>query len=488
LSEQFATSSRAAVAERDLDLGVLTAAIPADLVDEVIEAADCRERRRRRLPARTVLYFVLGLCLFSAADRFCPPGYRAVLKMLAGRWRGVINGRLVSSSALTQARKRLGPKPLQLLFDRVRGPAAGAPQPWSHAFGLRIVAWDATTVAVPDSPDNAAAFGYPGISSQRPATPGRGRGKNNGANPHVRMMTLIECGTHAVIDAVFDGVAHASEQALAPRLIPSLRPGMLLLADRNYLGHQLWGHAARSGADLLWRAKSYVHFVPTKNLPDGSYLSIMPTRKESHRLGHIRWAYGRDDPPREGHPIRVVEFTVTTTTPRGSRTEKYRLVTTLLDHVRAPAAELAALYRQRWESENSYSNVKPRLLGAEVTLRSRTADGIHQELYALLTVYQILTTLRVDAATQARLDPDRISFLITIRAVRADITSHVPHSPARRRRTIITEMINDQLGPRRPRTSPRQRIPRSGKYDFKRRDQPQPCTAATHKIDIRPPN
>jgi hypothetical protein len=62
-------------------LGVLTAAIPADLVDEVIEEAGCREKRRRRLPARTVVYFVLGLCLFNAADGICPPGYRAVLKV-----------------------------------------------------------------------------------------------------------------------------------------------------------------------------------------------------------------------------------------------------------------------------------------------------------------------------------------------------------------------------------------------------------------------
>jgi hypothetical protein len=464
---------------------VLTAAVPAVLVDEVIDEAGCREKRRRRLPARTVVYFVLGLCLFNAADRLCPPGYRAALRMLAGRWRGVIDGRPVSSSALTQARQRLGVKPLQLLFDRVRGPVAGSPQPWSHAFGLRVVSWDATTIAVPDSADNAEAFGYPGVSLHRPRR-ARGPGQSNGGNPHVRVMTLIECGTHAIIDAVFDGVARASEVALAPRLIPSLQPGMLLLADRNFLGYQLWANVRSSGADLLWRAKSHVRLMPTHKLPDGSYLSIMPTRQESQRLSHIRWAHGRDDPPRDGHPVRVVEFTITTTTPRGSRTENYRLVTTLLDHIRAPATELATLYRQRWESETTYSNVKPRLLGIGATLRSRTPNGIHQELYALLTVYQLLTTLRVDAATQARLDPDRISFLITIRAVRADIISHPHHSPNRRRRTIITEMINDRLGPRRPRTSPRQRIPRPGNYNFKRRDQPQPCTPANHKIDILP--
>ena len=487
LSGQCATSASSFPVGADLDLGVLTRALPADVVDEVIDEAGCRERRRRLLPARTVVYFVLGLCLFNAADGFCPPGYRAVLRVLVSRWRGLLDARLVSSPALTQARTRLGVKPLQLLFDRVRGPAAGPPQPWSHAFGLRVVAWDATTIPVPDTADNAAAFGYPGISSKRQPKPGHGRGRTNGTNPNVRLMTVIECGTHALIDGVFDGVAHASEIALAPRLIPSLRPGMLLLADRNFPGYELWGQARGSGADLLWRAKSSHRFTPTRTLPDGSYLSLMPSRKERYRLAYHRRT-GHTEPPREGHPVRVVEFTITTTTARGSRTEQYRLVTTLLDPAIAPAAALAALYRQRWEAETTYHNVKPRLLGADATLRSRTAQGIQQELYALLTIYQLLTTLRVDAAAQAHLDPDRISFIITLRAVRADITSHTPRSPHRRRRDVITEIINNPLGPRRQRTSPRQRIPRSGKYDFKRRDKPQPCLPATHRIDIQTPN
>jgi hypothetical protein len=480
-----------------LDVGVLTAAIPADLVDDVIDRAGCRERRHRRLPARVVVYFVLGMCLFSAADRFCPPGYRAVIQMLAGRWRGVLSGAgHVTSSALTQARRRLGSKPLQMLFDRLRGPAAGPPRPWSHAFGRRVVAWDGTTIAVPDSPDNAAAFGYHGHSADDggrtpttvdvPAEPKRG-GSANGANPLVRLMTLIECGSHAIIDAVFDGVARASELALARQLLASLTPGMLLLADRNFLSYPLWSAAMATGADLLWRAKSSSHLVPTKHLPDGSYLAVLPTPKETIRLGSRR-CRGHNDIPREGHQIRVVEFTITIRTSSGdARTERYRLVTTLLDHTEAPAAEMATLYHERWEAENSNGQLKPRLIGADVTVRSRTPDGIDQEIYAFLTVYQALTALRVEAATTAQLDPDRISFLITIRAVRADITDHSTRGTARRRRTLITEMINNQLGPRRPRTSPRQRVPPTNKYANKRRDQPRPSTKIRTEIAITGP-
>ena len=490
LSAQSATP-RAFTSYRDrLDVGVLTAAIPADLVDEVIDQAGCRELRNRRLPARVVVYFVLGWCLFSAADRFCPPGYRAVVRALTGRWSSVLSGAAhVSSSALTQARQRLGSKPLQLLFDRVRGPAATTPQPWSHAFGRRVVAWDATTIAVPDSPDNAAAFGYQGHGAKRPARLGRGCGSATGANPLLRLMTLIECGTHAIIDAVFDGVARASEIALAKQLIASLVPGMLLLADRMFLSDPLWNAAAATGADLVWRAKSNIYLVATKRLPDDSYLAVLPTQKEAKRLGNLRPHGRRNQIPREGHQVRVVEFTITIHTSTGAiRTENYRLVTTLLDHTDAPATQIAALYHQRWESETGYSQLKPRLVGANVTLRSRTPDGIAQETYAFLVIYQALTTLRVDAATAARLDPDRISFLITIRAVRADITNHARRSPAGRRRTVITEMISEQLGPRRPRTSPRQRIPATGKYTNKRRDQPRPSAKTRTEITITAPN
>lgn len=484
LSVQSATSRTSMSYQDRLDVGVLTAAVPADLVDEVIDRAGCRELRHRRLPARVVVYFVLGLCLFHAADRFCPPGYRAVIKMLADRWRGVFCGAgHVSASALAQARQRLGAKPLQMLFERVRGPAAVSAHSWSHAFGRRVVAWDGTTIAVPDSADNAAAFGYQGQSKTGPA--GTGSGCAIGANPLLRLMTLVECGTHAIIDAVFDGVAHAGEIVLAQRLVAALTPGMLHLADRNFLGHSLWSTAAATGADLIWRAKSNIYLVPTTHLPDRSYLAILPTPRESRRLGNLRSYHGRNEIPREGATVRVVEFTITIHTSTGAtRTETYRLVTTLLDHTEAPATRIAAIYHERWESEGTYSQLKPRLIGTDVALRSRTADGIAQEVYAYLIVYQALTALRVEAATTARLDPDRISFLITIRAVRTDITNHAPHQTARRRRTVITDMTQNQLGPRRPRTSPHQRIPTSSTHPNKRRDQPRPSTKIHTEITI----
>ena len=140
-------------------LGVLTGEISPGMVDEVIAMAGCREKRRRLLPARTVVYFVLGLCLFSGADSMGPPGYRSVMRWLTNGLRHLDGVVLPTSSALTRARQRLGARPLELLFGMRRGALAVAGTPGAFAFGLRLVAWDGTGIDAADTPANAAAFG-----------------------------------------------------------------------------------------------------------------------------------------------------------------------------------------------------------------------------------------------------------------------------------------------------------------------------------------
>jgi hypothetical protein len=280
-------------------LGVLTWEISPGVVDEVIDLAGCREKRVRLLPARAVVYFVLGLCLLSGEDSMGPPGYRAVMRSLTHGVRHLAGLGVPSRSALCRARRRLGSKPFELLSGRLRGPLAGAGTAGASAFGLRVVAWDATGTGVPGTAANIAAFG---------------RAAGNG--PQLRVMTLIECGTRAILDAAADGVARASEQVLARRLVHALRPGMLLLADRNFAGYQLWGLAAATGAHLCWRARSNLVFPPLQILRDGSYLSVIPTPLEASRAWQRRL---RGQPPSlAGHRVRIIGCTVTVTTGAGS--------------------------------------------------------------------------------------------------------------------------------------------------------------------------
>jgi hypothetical protein len=318
------------------DLGVLTGEITPELVDEVIDLSGCREKRQRLLPARAVVYFVLGLRLFSGADSCVPPGYRPVMRWLTNSVRHLHGLPLPTSSALTRARQRLGSKPLELLFDLRRGPLAGEGMPGAFASGLRLVAWDGTGTDVADTPVNAREFGV-----------------TQGGNPQIRLLALTECGTRAVIDAASGGVERASEHKLARRLLHALSPGMLLLADRNLAGYELWGLVTAAGADMAWRIKKNLVLPPVKVLDDGSFLSIMPTPAENVRFGQAR---ARGKPLREfphGHLIRVIEYTVTVTTSDGrTRTEPFRLATTLLDCKQAPARQLAAIYHERREIED----------------------------------------------------------------------------------------------------------------------------------------
>ncbi len=127
-----------------IDLGVLTREITPELVDEVIGLPGCREKRQRLLPARAVVYFVLGLCLFSGADSSAPPDCRSVTRWLTNGVRPLHGLALPANPALTRARQRLGSKPLELLFDLRRGALAGRGTAGAFAFGLRLAAWDGT--------------------------------------------------------------------------------------------------------------------------------------------------------------------------------------------------------------------------------------------------------------------------------------------------------------------------------------------------------
>src|SRR3954447_7280102 len=186
------------------------------------------------------------------------------------------------------------------------------------------------------------------------------RGNHGGTGyPQIRLVALLACGTRTVIDAVF-GPTTTGETGYAPRLLPSLKAGMTLLADRNFGAKNLIGDIAATGADVLIRLKNNRVMPTLTRYSDGSYLS---------RLGTL--------------PVRVIECEITIATTTGRRTGLYRPATTLLNPHRYPAAELVRLYHERWEIETAYLELKSTILGGRV-LRARTPIGIEQEIYALL--------------------------------------------------------------------------------------------------------
>jgi hypothetical protein len=228
--------------EDRISVGVLARAFPREAVEEVVDAAGAREQRRRVLPAWLVVYYVLALALFMDM------GGGRVMRKLAGTLAWAARGVVVtipSEEALSNARARLGPEPLRLLFEKVAGPLAGPDTPGAFWRGLRVVSLDGTTLDAQDTAANWERFGGP---STRDA---HGR-RLRGAFPQLRVVALAECASRALIAAAAGGY-DTGEKTLTRKLLGRLDAGMLVLADRNFPGYELWRDAAATGADLLWR-------------------------------------------------------------------------------------------------------------------------------------------------------------------------------------------------------------------------------------------
>jgi Insertion element 4 transposase N-terminal len=359
-----------------ISLGVLASSVPRDAVDEAVTAAGKGARRSDgKLPPHVMVYFAMALALFADED------YEEVAARLTetltswGCWDQ--SWAAPTSGGLTQARKRLGPEPLELLFAKVAVPVAGELTRGAFLRDWRLMAIDGFELDVPDTPANAAAFGYPAGAREHPAF------------PKVRVVTIGECGSHAKVAAQMGPVGGkgSSEQALARRLYPRLEEGWLLVADRGFYNWPDWQAATTTGAALLWRVKADLRLPVLELLPDGSYLSVVarPTLHDKARSKLIAAARaGEYLDPALAMRVRVIEYEIPDRDGDGSG-ELIALITTITDPALASAQELAEAYCQRWEEETGNDQLK--------------------------------TCLR-RAATEADIDPDRVKFLRTVRIIR----------------------------------------------------------------------
>jgi hypothetical protein len=356
-------------------LGELTQQVPFELVDAVLATTGRTQARLRDLPARVVVYLLLAGWLFAEL------GYVQVWQRLCAGLDGLPVA-TPTASALTQARRRLGPAPLRALFELLAGPAPTAASHGVRVGGLLVCAIDGTTLSVPDTPQNLAVF-----TTQS--------GHHGGSGyPLLRLVALVACGTRSLIEVVF-GPTSNGETTMCERLVASLHAGMLVLCDRNLTTDTLTRRIAATDAHLLGRCKANRKLPVLGRLHDGWYLSVMG-----------------------GVTVRVIAAEITIATSAGRATGSYRLVTTLVEPRSWPAAALVALYHQRWEIETAYLELTSSILGGRV-LRARTPAGVDQEVYALLVCYQLLRLAMADAtSTQPGIDPDRASFTIALHTAR----------------------------------------------------------------------
>ncbi len=408
-----------------ISVGALTRTFPPELVDAIVEATDTREVRRRLLPARLVVYFVLALWLFRG--RNC--GYGQVMvkladglyhrrrgeDLLAGRldpdgWVDAGDGRRwrpPNISSLSRARGKLGADPLRMLFEHVAGPAGADGAAGGSCCGLRVISVDGSVTDLPATPENDAFFGRPSNATRE------------GAFPQVRWVAAAESGTGALTGAAF-GPYTTGEQTLAVDLLPSFGPGMLVLADRNFLSHTLARDVLATGAHILWRASASFALKPVSVLADGTYLAeLRPARKG-------------DGPP---VTVRVIEYTVHTATTgedagTESSSEVFCLVTDLLDVEQHPALDLACAYPMRWGCETVIGHHKTDMGEGQPVLRSKDPEGVAQEMWALFAVYQAICQLIGAGVDAAGIPPDKISFPHALAAAASTITAAFPPSSA----------------------------------------------------------
>ena len=400
-----------------ISLGVLASSVPRDAVDEAIAVTGKQAKRSDgRLPPHAMVYFAMAMALFADDD------YEEVATRLTetvvswGCWDS--EWAVPTSGGITQARQRLGYEPLRQLFGQVAVPVADELTRGGWLGSWRLMALDGFEWDVPATEANVGEFGCAAAGS---------------AFPKVRVVTVSECASHAVVDVEMGGVVGvgSGEQALPRRLFRRWEPEWLVIADRNFYNFVDWCAAADTGAALLWRVKANLKLPVLRFLPDGSYISVVVNSRMCSKTKHavIEAArVGADVDPDRARLVRVVEYTVPDRAGDGND-ELICLITTIKDPTVVPAGLLAQTYHQRWEHETGNQQLKTYLRGPAKVLRSKSPDMVRQEIYGYLLTHYAISALICRAATEADIDPDRVKFTRTVRVVRRRVADPAAFSP-----------------------------------------------------------
>jgi hypothetical protein len=410
-------------------LGAIETAIPAATIDKAIELSNSHNQRQRALPTPLVVALVIALNLWSRDS--IVDVLKNLVTGLSGQWiRLCQRWKVPTKSSISEARQRVGPQVMSRLLSLLMGPQATEGTPGAFLNGLRLMAVDGSTIDVPDTPSNARVFGYPGS-----------RKGTRAAFPKVRLVFLVEVGTHILCDALLSPY-RMHERVRVRKLLRSVGQGMLLMWDRGLHSFKMVNETLAQQCHYLGRVPANAKFAPIKALKDGSYLSwIVPDR-----LSLLKGA--------KRIQVRVIEYCVE----EAGEQKTYRLITDLLDVALFPALLLAQEYHQRWEAENTLSEFKTFLNGRKVALRSKQPRLVIQELYGWLVTHWVLRTLMFQAAQQKQISPLSLSFTGSLKVLRRAIpqfqsakTQELPVFWS----WLMHELLEQTIPPRQGRSNPR---------------------------------
>lgn len=358
------------------------ASLEMSWIDEALAATGTASIRRRKFPAEQAVWLVLGMALFRD---------RSINDVVAHLGLTLPGTGTLAKSAIPVARRKLGPAPMKHLFQRVAGAWSNAEKAGDYR-GLTLLGIDGTCMRVQDSDANFEHFGKPTC-----------RDGEGGGYPQLRLAALLNLGTRMVTDMEF-GAFEKSETALAEPLIARLPDDSLTLVDRGFYSYKLVHDVTQGGRNrhLLARLRKNIEVEVIEVLSDGTQrVRIHPN--QSLKRTHPEFT------------ATLVGRVITYQHPGG---EPSRLFTTLMDADIHPAAELIRLYHDRWELEIAFDELKTHMLERLESLRSKTPEGVEQELWGVFLLYNLVRREMLLTAESINVQPRRISFWESLLLIR----------------------------------------------------------------------
>lgn len=414
---------------QEMQVEMITRVLPVKDIEQMLAAEGVQTDRVRKLDLPATVLFLVGMNLYPYLSM------GGVMRKIARGLRFIWSDTdydVPGASALSYRRYQLGAPVLARLFQRICRPIATPETKGAFCFGLRVMAIDGTVEDLPDTPANEAFFGRHHSS------------RGDAAFPQAQCVYLAECGTHAIVDAGFWPI-HTSERVGGHRLLRSVTADMLVMWDRGFHDYDMIAGVRQRQAHVLSRLPAHAKPEKVKTLADGSYLAyIYPSDYQRRKQGERRL-------------VRIIEYKVTDPA-LADPDETHRLITTLLEAELYPAVDLICAYHERWEIEIVIDEIDTHQRLAESTLRSLKPVGVIQELYALLIAHFIVRFLMHEAAVQADIDPDRLSFVHAVEVIKDAIPEFQMVAEDQREQLyqrLLRDIARGRLPERRNRVNPR---------------------------------
>lgn len=401
-------------------------AMEAEWIERALAATGTQSIRRRRIPAEVVVWLVIGMALFRDRTVTSVLSYLGLVEPPKSGKRERATGAFVSSSAVAQARQRLGWEPLEKLFSTTARHWTTEARDLNEWRGLSLLGVDGTTLRLPDTPENSEVYGRPGSS------------RGSTSYPQARVVAAMALQSRILWRAVV-GMYDQNEQTLADELWPKLPERSLTILDRGFVNYGTFARLAAAGGSrhFLCRAKKNLKFDVVRSLGPGDTIVDVTLSPQQRRA---------DPSLPKSLRLRLLEYQI-------QGFEPQRLLTSLVDATEYPAQEIVKLYHLRWELEIGFSEVKVHTLERRETIRSKTANGVLQEVWGLLVAYNIVRVMMMRAARSAGVEPSRMSFRNSFLLVRSfmlwawcDAPGTLPKFYAK----LCSELVHLVLPERRP--------------------------------------